>query len=199
MKLSKYRCFIKVTVLSTVLAAVPVNAKTVDIAYADGNVDQYFVEAVNEQLSYLPDTLLDKFVSEGWSINVTDKNIDQYYCEGKWGSVEGIILYDYNIISIENRDIAVIDSTLHEIGHYIDFVNGRPSNTDEFASIYSEESDIYLSAFEYYSHYSQRDMFADGVWKYYTDREKLKENCPMLYDYLDKFLSEHYPEDGTRE
>lgn len=174
------------------------SAAQINVAVADGNVEQRFVDEVNRQLSLIPEDMLYEFAMSGWSVRVTDKNIDQYYCGGAYGSVMGCTVFEENLIVIEDRDVAVTESPIHEMGHWYDEYHGHPSQTAEFGAVYASETDDFYRAFNYYSHYNQSEMFAESVWKYYCDRDNMRENCPMLYEYMDSVLSASYP-DPIRE
>ena len=167
-------------------------AAEISLATADGNVEQRFVDEVNRQLSFLPEDMLYEFAASGWRIQVTDKNVDQYYCDGRYGSVMGCTAYDENLIVIEDRDVAVTEAPIHEIGHWYDEYHGHPSQTAEFDVIYNSETDDFYRAFNYYSHYDKTEMFAESLWKYYCDRDNMRENCPMLYGYMDAIMSAAY-------
>lgn len=167
------------------------------IAYMDGNVEQRFVDEVNRQLGFLPDEMLYEFELSGWRIFVTDKNVDAYFCGGRWGSVQGVLVQDEALIAIEDRDVAVTEAPIHEMGHWYDHNHGYPSQTAEFGQIYATETSAFLSAFDYYSYYAQEELFAEATWKYYCDAETLEDACPRLYAYMDAVLGSAYPEDDV--
>lgn len=162
-----------------------VNAEDfIDIAEDDGVVNAESVDRANEILNELPESMLVKFQENGWHFYVTDKNIDQQFFEGKYGSVMGITRMDHESIYIEDRPEAIETATLHEFGHYIDNINGMLSNTAEFHDVYNAESPTFVDIFNVDFHYDILEFFAEGFYKFYTEREKLQENCPHLFEYI---------------
>ena len=164
-------------------------AEGIRIIEADGDVDQSFVDVANDSIDCLPEDLLSEFVSSGWRIYVTGMDIDSVLFGGKWGSVMGCTDYDTMTIYIEDRDVAVKEAPVHEIGHWFDYMHGRISQTSEFSTIYEEETSAFYEAFDYYSHYEQEELWAECFWKYFTDQETLSAYCPKTFSYINRYVS----------
>ena len=147
-------------------------------------VDEYWVDCVNQQMNLLPDFLLQKFVNSGWHMDVTSKNLDETYYGGQFGSVMGCTSYDEQVIHIEDRDNAVKEAPIHEFGHWLDYINGFVTNSNEFMDIYYAETDAFKSAFHVTFYYNNKELFAEGFWKYYTDANTLQSCCPRLYTFI---------------
>ena len=177
------------TALSSPLSA----SAEIMMAKAEGNPDASYLAEVNRLLGFLPEDMTYEFALSGWTIWVTDRDIDSTYCNGKWGSVMGVLLYDENRIVIEDRESAVQESTLHEMGHWFDYTHGSPSETAEFADIYANETSAFLSAFNYTSYYAPEEMFAEATWKYWCDGKTLRLACPRLYEFMDEVYRAQYP------
>lgn len=186
------KIFLFITMMFIVTISLRSYGDGLNIVEADGQVEQYYIDEVNRQLDFVPDEMLYDFVLSGWRFFVTDKDIDSYYCDGYWGSVLGCNINDEKIILIEDRELAVKEAPIHELGHWFDRINGYPSRTDEFYNIYAEETSSFYAAFDYYSYYDQGEMFAESLWRYFCFGDELEENCPKLYQFIDNLLKSKY-------
>lgn len=111
-----------------------------EIVQAYGDVNEEYVETVEEILLTLPPKLVESFISNGFSIYVTTENIAQVYYEGKFKSVRATFRRKKKEIRVENREEAIFGSVEHEFGHYLDMINGDISWSEEFGKIYEEEA-----------------------------------------------------------
>ena len=160
----------------------------VTICEADGWVDPYWVTRVNNKLSCLPASVIDTFRNTGWHIYTTSKDLDQEWFNGQYGAVRGGTWPSKKIICIEDREDAMT-APCHEFGHWFDWYCGMPSDTEEFYEIYYSETNAFENAFIVDFYYDNKELFAEGFQKYYTDNEVLKQNCPQLYDFLDNLIT----------
>lgn len=150
----------------------------------DGNVSDAIVEIVNQQLSLLPENLQNAFNKDGWSVYVTDVNIDQTYYEGKYGQVMASTNYEEQRILIESRMDAAYESPIHEVGHWFDYYVGFPSYMEEFASVYAAEKDVFIRSYGSTCISDTLELFAEGFWQYVVNPDKLKTVSPELYQYI---------------
>lgn len=163
-------------------------------AVPDGNVNELFVNAVNDQIAQLSETFQQEMLDADLTIYVTDKDIDETFCDGAYGSVQGITLRSTDgrtTIYIEDRQKAVENAPIHEIGHWYDDYGGFLSYQDTFEQIYEQESDAFCQTFVVDFYYDKGEFFAEGFWKYWTEPDRLKASCPALFAYLDSYLSEY--------
>lgn len=160
----------------------------VTICEVDGWVDPYWVTRVNDKLSCLPASVIDTFRNTGWHIYTTSKDLDQEWFNGQYGAVRGCTWVSEKIICIEDREDAMT-APCHEFGHWFDWYCGMPSDTEEFYEIYYSETNAFENAFIVDFYYDNKELFAEGFQKYYTDNEVLKQNCPQLYDFLDNLIT----------
>ena len=158
----------------------------------DGQVASEFLEEVDSQLSVLPLSFQQDMIEDDLVLYVTDKDIDEVFCDGQYGSVQGVTLtpsYGPCSIYIEDREKAVENAPVHEVGHWYDFYAGFLSSSDSFATIYEEESDAFCQTFVVDFYYDKGEFFAEGFWKYWTEPDRLQASCPALFAYLDSYLS----------
>lgn len=158
----------------------------------DGTVDDVFLDEVEHQLSVLPLSFQQDMIEDDLVLYVTDKDIDEVFCDGQYGSVQGVTLtpsYGPCSIYIEDREKAVENAPVHEVGHWYDFYAGFLSSSDSFATIYEQESDAFCQTFVVDFYYDKGEFFAEGFWKYWTEPDRLEASCPALFAYLDSYLS----------
>lgn len=109
-----------------------------------GNVEQKYVEAIEERLLTLPPVLVNSFIEDGWNIYITSEDLAAHYGY-KIGSVLGSTNYGERTIYIEDREKAILSAVEHEFGHYLDYARGVQSLGDEFNQIYQEEVETFKS------------------------------------------------------
>lgn len=150
----------------------------------DGNVDDTFIDIVNQQLSLLPANLHNAFTKDGWSIYVTDINIGQTYYKGQFSQVMATTNYEEQRILIEARRAAAYESPIHEIGHWFDYYVGLPSYSEEFTAVYAAESGTFIRSYGSACVRDELEFFAEGFWQYIIDPGRLKNICPGLYQFI---------------
>lgn len=166
----------------------PPEPATSGICEKDGYVDDHWISDINAQLAMIPSNLITEFQNDGWHIYCTDMDIDAVYYNGQFGAVMGTTNYDEHRILIEDRQVAVTDAAIHEMGHWLDWHNGTVTNSDEFMNIYYTETDIFKSTFHMTCYYDQKELFAEAFWKYLTDNQQLANSCPKLYDFMARYV-----------
>ncbi len=128
------------------------------------------------------------FKSSGWHFYISAKDVDDTYAGGKYGSLLGLTVLADKIIYLDYRT-AAYTAVIHEFGHFIDCYLGWPSMSDEFTAIYKAESGTFCSVFSYSNGaYSQKELFAEAVDMWYTEKSKLSANCPQIYEFLKNLL-----------
>lgn len=158
------------------------------ICEKDGNVNDSWVTAINNQLDMIPTSLIQQFQNDGWHIYCTDTNIDAVYYNSQYGAVMGTTNYYEHRILIEDRQNAVTEAVIHEIGHWYDWHLGTVTDSDEFIKIYNTETNAFKNTFSVHFYYDQKELFAEAFWKYITDNQTLKNGCPMLYEFIARYM-----------
>lgn len=190
---SMRRAMVPITAVAVFVASLGtaqvVSAETT-LCTARGNVDQKYVDEANRLLGAVPEELLQMYADDGWAFEITDENIAQTYFAGQYNSVKGFTDLEGYYIRIEDRDEAVETATIHEFGHYLDWKGGMFSATDAFSPVYKAEYETSRTAYNVNFHYDRTEMFANGVYEYFRDGDLLKENCPRLYNFVDRVVSD---------
>ena len=151
-----------------------------------GNVDPSLLNDLNSELNRLPSSIINAFVNEGWHIYLTDENISNTYFNGRYYSVEGATIYESKIIVIEARKSAIYESTIHEMGHFVDYENGFTSESNEFSDIYNNEVELFKSRITNSSCVTNKqEFFAETFYYMYKDSSKCTEGA---YNYINGIL-----------
>lgn len=145
---------------------------------------------IDEELTLVPDYILDHLYSEGWSIDIADFDISERY--GYEMHVVGLTIYGEHQIWI--TDGYIRRTTIHEIGHAIDFECDWASDTYEFYDLYVSEHrnfvDItsvgdgheYSNAEEYFA-----SVYQNMVLDYYGTYAEVPGTCA----YIERVISEY--------
>ena len=164
------------TVITT--KAVATKTEVPGIGEIKGNVDQRYLNLLNTELNKLPSKALTRFKNSGWHIYVTDENIAKTVFNGKYKSVQGVTLYSDKTILIEARDVAIKESTIHEFGHFIDYMKDFTSDSKEFKKIYAEEVNIFKSGIVNSSCVrDEQEFFAETLYYIYKNPSKCTEKA----------------------
>jgi hypothetical protein len=152
------------------------------LAERKGNVSQSLINIANEELNKIPSNVLNKFESMGWHIYITDENIAKNYFDGVYSSVQGVTIYTERIILIENRESAIRNSVIHEMGHFLDSVTRYSSYSDEFNEIYNNEVNTFKSRIVNSSCVRDTaEFFAETFFYMYKNPSKCTEGA---YNYV---------------
>jgi hypothetical protein len=172
-------------VITTTTTITTIN-KVSGIGEIKGNVDIYYLNLMNNELKKLPSNAIRRFVNSGWHIYVTNENIANTIFNGKYKSVQGVTIYSERTILIEARETAIKESTLHEFGHFIDYITGFESDEKEFKGIYDEEVDTFKSRIINSSCVrDEQEFFAETFYYYFINPSKC---TPKAYDFINKKL-----------
>lgn len=136
----------------------------------------------------LPENVKELVKEEKYKIYVVDElksNNAEYITLGRTYSA-------FRIIKISNINLRVERTTLHEYGHVIDdklairFV----SESKEFKDIYLNEKENFAvdDNHEYFTS-SELEYFASAFAEYILDPERLKENTPRTYEFMENCIN----------
>jgi hypothetical protein len=160
----------------------------VNICQTDGT-SQYWADWVNKELEVVPVKLLESFTANGWKMYTTTKNIDKVWFNGAYGSVKGVTDWDTKEIYLEDRNNAVLEATIHEFGHYVDWLNNKISTTSEFQELYAQEGQMFKQAYSVTFYYNNNEFFAEAFSEYCKNPAKLQANCPNIYTMMQDICS----------
>lgn len=153
-----------------------------------GDVEQKYIDTVEEQVLTLPSALVNYFINEGWELYVTTENIAHVYYNDKYKSVLATTEYNAKRIIIEDREEAVIGSVQHEFGHFLDYLNGKPCWSEEFKRIYIEEVEIFKSNINNSDCVrDEQEFFAETFYYLIMDDSKC---TPKAKEFVESILNE---------
>lgn len=130
----------------------------------------------------VPSVVLEKFKTEGWKIDLTNRNLGKYL-EETGVVANGLCDYGNKIISLKTPY-----SLVHELGHFVDYLSDYNLGIDE---LYSKEGNI-LGEELGYKVDNSREYFAEYFVCYIYAKEEiaeleiLKEKTPLTFKYFEK-------------
>lgn len=163
------------------LQLVPFESTPIVSVKAHAGIDTSIVDYVQTQISALPDIYERAFVDLGWVVYVVDWDIASNVFDGLYNSVAGVTLTVPKEIYLEDRISAVEIATVHEFGHFVDYMygdNNSRHSTAEFMDIYRKEakgSGFYDTPMEW---------FAELFSEVYVSPNTTKSVCPEGYAYI---------------
>lgn len=153
-----------------------------------GNVNANNVNIANEKLLLLPQNAINRFKNEGWHIYVTDENLAITMFNGAYSLVMGGTDYDNHFIKIENREEAVLYSTLHEFGHFVFFINNGFEN-QSIIDAYNTDVNNAQAIGITYGLDKVEEYYAEIFDLYIKNPEKVNEYCPNLASIIQEHLN----------
>jgi len=148
------------------------------IAEALGNVDPKWVNKANKQLRKAPQNVLDRFTSCGMHLYVTDEDIGTTEFGGSIGKVAGATKYG-QYIKIEDRQYAIDEALLHELGHFVFDMNGnwgKESVVNAFNADVCNAASMGIT----YGLNDCSEFYAEVFQKYLKDSASTSKNFPNL-------------------
>ena len=113
-----------------------------DIIVCDGVISDISLYIITKRLDALPVNVLSLFRENSWSVRIVGYQLETM----NWGSPDSFTaLTDVNnkTIWIESTNNALANSTCHEFGHFVDYMSGMTSSSDDFNTIYLSERTIF--------------------------------------------------------
>ena len=154
----------------------------------EGNVDSLVVERVAFELAKLPESIQQAFMDDGWTLCVTDRDLDAEYFGGRYGRVMGTSVYPERTIYISNYESAALNSTIHEIGHWLDWHYGFGTDSEEFSKIYERENQTFIDEYNSGCVFDTKELFAEGFYRYFIDSEYLGRTVPELHEFIENCI-----------
>lgn len=139
------------------------------------------------------DNILPNSLKDSSKQIIYTNNYSKYY-HGDKSTAAGFAITERGIVVVGITIGATIDSycgtTAHELAHCYDYRHGRwLSDSKQWRQLCEEEGDVFLSRLQHYEPYEyRREMFARAVAQYFIYPQKLKNNCPKMYEYIDELF-----------
>lgn len=151
----------------------------------EGSVSEDNLKTLQRMLSMIPEYRQQQFVDSGWTMYLTTADLTEGL---PYKSVRGRTYLSSQQIKIDNRNVAVTESPIHEFGHFLDYSGGWYSTSNEFTEIFNAEYDSFCNNFDSQCIRGEvKEYFAECYNQYIRNSEKLQSACPQTYQYLSVF------------
>lgn len=156
----------------------------------EGRISGNIMAVQESYYERIPRSVLELFKQDNWKFVLTSKDIATNYYEKDIGSIAGITRLDEHIIYIENRESAISRATIHEIGHFYDFVHNGISVSDEFIDIWKEESNglLGLKGVDRHDISNSQEFFAEVFQQKILDCRGAYRVAPKATRFIDVLL-----------
>lgn len=172
-----------------VQADVTVSKENTIYCQRDG-ADKNAALLVEQELMLIPETVRELFIENGWHIYVTDENLADVYFKGEYSKVYGCTFYEKKLILMSDDETAITTATIHEMGHFFDYINGSLSNTKEFYALYEKECSNFEVAFDRDCKVlDTKEYFAECFYHYVKNPHILKEAAPETYSFIHYYVT----------
>ena len=146
-------------------------------------------EVFYAELDLIPEEELDIILSSGWDIILTDEDFG--YENGFDMSICGLTLYDDKTIYVSASNWAIRRSTIHEVGHALDYELGYPSDTKEFREIFEEEKYNFTDCTSIGDNHEISDVyeyFASVYQNMILDYEETAAEVPKTVNFIETLI-----------
>ena len=143
-----------------------------------------FAQAGNANISQLKGIVDDKVISEFNRVGMTiETNPNSSLLKG----ADGVFSPSQKKIVIKSNVNRVL---VHEIGHFVAYVNNRADSTAEFRAIYNAEKNNFAGDNRAYAVSNNKEFFTEVFKEYSMNRASLKSHCPRAYEYVKNVLAD---------
>lgn len=161
--------------VSTSEAFIDESGRIITSVKPDGTIE-YSEDISNSLVNYaynywylIPENIRDNFINSGWQIELVSNSLkEEYNIEY---TVCGVTLPSEHKIKIQANQSSIRAALVHEVGHYVDYINSYPSSEDTFISLYNKHGDKLLGYYTNYaeSNYNVKEYFAELFKAYIID------------------------------
>lgn len=146
------------------------------------------VRALKEQISMLPEWVMNAYQKEGNRVYLSGVPLDRIAQNEEENKITLGLHQRRNNgskIWVLNTAQGIEKAPLHEFGHFIDHYFWKTSDRADFQECYEHEKDIFFGLDGNEHHISNpAEFFAESVSWYIKNPEMLQEFCPQTYDYI---------------
>ena len=150
-------------------------------------VSDDYVDKVLSNYYRIPEVARNKFEDFGGVLSITNENLGEKFFNDSSKHIVAVTSYKGSSkecsINIGTKDAT---SVLHEMGHFVDYVCGYLSDTEEYKGIWGSEVEAFKS-FHYTADENTstaNEYFAESFQVYIESPNELQEKCPQSYGYI---------------
>lgn len=152
----------------------------------EGGASPSLATLTESYLARISPSIVNAFFNSGWKITVTAYDIaSTYYGNTSLGTLAGLTMTGRSQIYLTATSGSVQRATVHEFGHAFDCMNGFPSQSQEFISIFNEEKAIFGSGYMTSNYY---EYFAECFNKYFSGTLGV---APRTYEFMNRLASQY--------
>ncbi len=161
--------------------------------------DDSLLRTIDRSLDLVPESVLSDFEANGWTFEATaTKDLDSYIAiDRAVSSVVGVTSFEAKAIYVRATSSAVITSTAHEFGHYVDERLGWVSLTGDFCSAWLDERDSYEQVAGEYCASMQQEFFASIYNDILLDRRTRRAAAPKSFELVEQAMDRWEQLHGT--
>ena len=150
--------------------------------------DGYDLEVSKEIVNYyymIPENVRNHFENSDWKIVLYSGSLEDKY--GFTVSIRACTDVDEHTIYLNNKEDAK-NSIIHEMGHYIEYVNDWPDDLPECAEVQNAEVEIFRDETGANNANTQTtcEYFAEAYYQFILD-PSLKDKCPTTYEFVMRY------------
>ena len=161
---------------------VPLDGEIPSEVIAEEDLQAY----MNERLALVPQNVLTAMSEDGWQVVLTTENLSERYFQGIYSTVNAVTDSTIKTIWINKTQRAITKSTLHEVGHYLDYKFGIINRSDDFQRVYEAEKDNFkvVGGSATYARSSSQEYFGEAFQQCILHPESMQTNAPMTYAFI---------------
>ena len=150
----------------------------------EGSVSSELLNYMNSYYQKIPSNVKEAIRNKGWRVCLTTASLKDRY--GYSGSIAGITDSKAKGIFVEARKNAIRRATIHEVGHFVDWITGWSSRTEEFLAIYDAERGSFNEQDKVDNHNTgnSTEFFAEIFNQMILYPEICSSSAPMAYTYV---------------
>ncbi len=151
----------------------------------------YIQDNLWKSLQLIPHNILVSFQQEEWTLEIC-KELPMSTYKGSEFNAAGLTKSVERKIIIEAGSSELNSIVAHEFGHYVDFLNFRPSKTEEWETLYIEEwKGVYKLTHSFHSVDAPVEFFASVFDLYIRKPKSLEIMCPNSFSAMKELLSQY--------
>ena len=160
-----------------------------------GNFGYDLLIAEQQQYDLIPENIMSSLKNAGWNFYLVNYDLGDYMLSSNMKfHISGLTSKRNGNKKIEIRGDdgeGIYKSTVHEVGHAVDYELGWISSQNEFMSIFYSERNSYANNISSNNHHTKdsSEYFADAFKNTIKNSQQMKTYVPATYEYMNKIIN----------
>ena len=160
-----------------------------------GNFGYDTLIAEQQQYDLIPDNIMTTLKNAGWNFYLVNYDLGDYMISSDMKfHISGLTSKRDGNKKIEirgNDGEGIYKSTVHEVGHAVDYELGWISNQKEFVNIFYNERNSYANNISSNNHHTKdsSEYFADAFKNTIKNPQQMKTYVPSTYTFINKIIN----------